>query len=440
MTRRAATALIALPALAALVAAPAAMAQPAPTTCGTAGVPAASGVSTDTYIGRPGMTKPSWLRGQTLVVERFTGGPGRAGGTLAFVAERTTFVPPGSVVTEQAPAPGRAGTFRYTGEYALAGVPSGPVPPAGGLPELSPGRTLVTPDIGPLCIATTTPVAGGAVITATRMGLQDAFLAGRFAPLRSVPAPANGGQKSAAARESSVGASLRVLERRNSSGTLLGYVDLGTEFDISDAVLDFGWSWSRGSWGKVGFSTTFQSSVTAKVLSRQGLDSSDSKSISGIVGGGAFGPIPFTVRLGATAAGRLKSPGRATMVSTRTKRIPLIVRCQTRRLDSGRFCQRLSGSGSDPSGISWTLSYDTGGDVTLRGTLTPTLSMLVADLVGPFVGVTSGAEYEVNATDSGRFISSDGEAFITAKAGGELRFLGWVKRFSFDIWSKTWDY
>ena len=66
--------------------------------------------------------------------------------------------------------------------------------------------------------------------------------------------------------------------------------------------------------------------------------------------------------------------------------------------------------------------------------------MLVADLVGPFVGVTSGAEYEVNATDSGRFISSDGEAFITAKAGGELRFLGWVKRFSFDIWSKTWDY
>jgi hypothetical protein len=176
-------------------------------------------VSTDTYIGRPGMTKPSWLRGQTLVVERFTGGPGRAGGTLAFVAERTTFVPPGSVVTEQAPAPGRAGTYRYTGEYALAGVPSGPVPPAGGLPELSPGRTLVTPDIGPLCIATTTPVAGGAVITATRMGLQDAFLAGRFAPLRNVPAPANGGQKSAAARESSVGASLRVLERRSSSGT-----------------------------------------------------------------------------------------------------------------------------------------------------------------------------------------------------------------------------
>lgn len=423
-------ALAAMPALAA--------AQPAATTCGTPGLPAKSGVGTDSYIGTPGITTPAWLGGQTLVVERFTGGRGRAGGTLAFVAERTTFVPPGTTVAE-VPASAGPGTYRYTGVYALGGVPTGPVPQPGGAPELTPGRTLVAPEFGPLCIAATTPVAGGAIITASKMGLQDAFLAGRFTPLRVVPGAATG-TKSASARAHSIGASVRVLERRSSSGSLLGYVDLGTGFGISDAVLDFGWSRSRGTWGKAGFSTRFESSVTAKVLSRQGLDASDSKSISGVVGGGAFGPIPFTVRLGATGAGRLKSPGRAEMVSTRTKEIPLIVRCQTRRTASGGFCTRLSGSGRDPSGISWRVSYDTGGDVTLRGTLTPTLSMLIADMAGPFVGITSGSEYVVNSTDSGRFISSDGKAYITAKAGGELRFLGWVKRFSFNIWSRTWRY
>ena len=418
-----------------------ASAQSAPA-CGVDGVAAASRVSTDAYVNTPGVSRPAWLGGQTLVVERFAPRVGVAGGTLAFIAERTTFAPAGTVVQEGVAA-GGVQTYRFTGDFALNGVPTGPVPASGGLPELAPGRTLVVPDIGPLCIISTTPVAGGASIMASRMEVQQAFLAGRFAPLGKVPSPAApsqpAGTKASTARAHSVGASVRVLERRSGSGSLLGYVDLGTDMGISGAVLDFGWSWDRGSWAKAGFSTRFVSSVTAKVLSEQGLDASDSKSISSVVAAGAFGPVPFTVRLGATGAGRLLAPGPSSMVSTRTKVIPLIVRCQTRRLDSGGFCKRLSGSGADASGVSWSLSYRTGDDVILRGTLTPTLSMLIADFAGPFVGLTSGAEYIVN-TSGGRFVSGSGKAFITAKAGGEFRFFGFVKRFSFDIWSKTWPY
>lgn len=395
--------------------------------CGVPGLAEKAGVDTDTYVNRPGMSKPAWLNGETLVVESFPGAPGTAPGTLAFVQERTTFAPPGTITRTDS---GKADL----GTYASS-VPAD---------NIVVGRTLVVPDVGPLCPQSVTPGTPGPTFTAAKMGLQQAFLAGSFRPLRVVPedppnpnaapAPTNGQKPQA--REHSVPSTVRVINRRDSSGRTIAYVDVGASLTPSDAELDFGWRRSRGYWGQAGFTTTYRSTVTAGLT--QGADISDSTSVSGIVGGGAFGPIPFTVRLGATVAGRLKAPGNARLTSTRTKKIPLIVRCQTRRTSSG-YCTKVSGAGRDPSGVSWGLSYRTGGDVILRGSITPTVSMLIADLVGPYAGVTGGAEQVVDIS-SGRLVSAEGKAWVTARAGGELRFLGWVKRFGFDIWSRTWTY
>ncbi len=394
-----------------------------PTPCDITGLAERSGVDTDTYVNRPGITKPAWLGGQTLVVERFAGAPDTAPGTLAFVLERTTFAPPGTITRTDA-GKDAVGTYESS-------VPAD---------NIVPGRTLVVPNIGPLCPATVTPGLKGPVFTATKMGLQQAFLAGSFSPLKVVPQSAStppGGGQQAQAREHSAPTTVRVINRTDSRGTTVAYVDVGASLRPSDAELDFGWRRSRGYWGQAGFTTTYQSTVTARLI--QGADLSGSTSLSAIVGGGAFGPIPFTVRLGATVSGRLKAPGSARLTSTRTKKIPLIVRCQTRRTSRG-YCTKVSGAGRDPSGVSWNIAYTTGGDVLLRGSITPTVSMLIADLVGPYAGVTGGAQYEVDVSSSGRFVSSEGKAYITAEAGGELRFLGWVKRFGFDIWSRTWPY
>jgi hypothetical protein len=399
----------------------AAAAQPAasPTACDITGLAEKTGVDTDAYVNSPGMSKPPWLGGQTLVVERFPGGPDTAPGTLAFVMERTTFAPPGTI------------TRTDSGKDAL-GTYASSVP----ADNIVPGKTLVVPNVGPLCPQAVTPGTPGPTFTATKMGLQQAFLAGRFSPLRVVPTPQGDGQ-SAKAREHSVPSTVRVIDRRDSSGRTVAYVDVGANLTTSDADLDFGWSRSRGYWGEAGFITTYRSTVTAALT--QGADISSSTSVSGIIAAGAFGPIPFTVRLGATVTGRLKAPGASRLTSTRTKKLPLKVRCQTRRT-SGGYCSKVSGSGRDPSGVSWGISYTNGGAVLLKGAITPTVSMLIADLVGPYAGVTGGAQYEVEVSSSGRFVSGGGEAWITARAGGELRFLGWVKRFGFDIWSRTWPY
>lgn len=399
-------------------------------TCGVWGIAQKAGVDTDTYVNRPGMSTPAWLNGETLVVESFPAAPGTAPGTLAFVRERTTFAPPGTITRTDS---GKGDL----GSYASSA-------PADNIVV---GRTLVVPDVGPLCpqsVTPTPPGAPGPTFTATRMGLQQAFLAGSFRPLRVVPkeppnpnaapAPTNG-QKSQA-REHSVPATVRVINRRNSSGRTIAYVDVGASLTPSDAELDFGWRRSRGYWGQAGFTTTYRSTVTAGLT--QAADVSGSTSVSGIVGGGAFGPVPFTVRLGATVAGRLKAAGTSRLTSTRTKKIPLIVRCQSRRTARG-YCTKVSGAGRDPSGVSWTFSYRTGSDVIMRGSITPTVSMLIADLVGPYAGVTGGAEKVVDYS-GGRIVSTEGKAWVTARAGGELRFLGWVKRFGFDIWSRTWSY
>lgn len=390
-------------------------------TCGVPGLAAKAGVDTATYVGRVGMSQPAWLGGETLVVERFPAGKGAAGGTLAFVMERTTFAPPDSI------------TRLDTGKDALASYQAAP-----GVGNVTPGRTLVVPGIGPLCPQSVTPGPNGVTFTATVMGLQDAFLAGRFSPLRRVPAPPEDA-KAQNAREHAVPSTVRVIERRNASGRTVAYVDVGANLSISGADLDFGWSRTRGYWGTAGFTTTFRSVVTAAITG-QGVNLSDSTSVSGIIAAGAFGPIPFTVRLGATVSGRLRAPGAARLSSTRTKVLPLKVRCQTRRMSSGRYCGKTSGSGRAASGVSWSIRYDTGGDVILRGSITPTVSMLIADMAGPYAGVTGGAEQVVDVTSSGRFVSSNGKAWITARAGGELRFLGWVKRFGFSIWSRTWRY
>ena len=399
--------------------------------CGVPGLAAKAGVDTGTYVNRPGISKPAWLNGETLVVERFPGAPGRAPGTLAFVMERTTFAPPGTI-TRTDSGKGDLGTY-------ASSVPAD---------NIVVGRTLVVPDVGPLCPQSVIPAAPGTpgpTFTAAKMGLQQAFLAGSFRPLRVVPkapspdpnAPAPSKGQKTQAREHSVPSTVRVLTRRNSSGRTIACVDVGASLTPSNAELDFGWRASRGYWGQAGFTTTYRSTVTAGT-NGQVADISDSVSVSGIVGGGAFGPIPFTVRLGATVAGRLKAPGTARLTATRTKKIPLIVRCQTRRTSRG-YCTKVSGAGRDPSGVSWTISYRTGGDVIMRGSITPTVSMLIADLVGPYAGVTGGAEQRVE-TSGDRLVSSEGKAWVTARAGGELRFLGWVKRFGFDVWSRTCPY
>jgi hypothetical protein len=397
-----------------------AAAQPvvAPTTCGVQGLAEKAGIDTDSYVTAPGITRPAWLAGESLVVENFPGARDTSPGTLAFVLERTTFAPPGTIERTDT-GKDALGTYRST-------VPAD---------NIVPGRTLVVPNVGPLCPQSVTPGTPGPTFTASKMGLQQAFLAGSFRPLKVIPKPADGQQ--AQAREHSVPSTVRVIERTNSSGRTIAYVDVGANLSAGDAELDFGWSRTRGYWGQAGFITTFRSTVTAALT--QGADLSDSRSVSGIIAAGAFGPIPFTVRLGATVAGRLKAPGAARLTSTRTKNLPLKVRCQTRR-SSGRYCFKVSGSGRDASSVSWGISYVTGGDVLLRGSITPTVSMLIADLVGPYTGATGGAEYAVDVNSQGRFVSGGGKAWITAEAGGELRFLGWVKRFGFNIWSKTWPY
>ena len=78
--------------------------------CGVPGLAAKAGVDTGTYVNRPGISKPAWLNGETLVVERFPGAPGRAPGTLAFVMERTTFAPPGTI-TRTDSGKGDLGTY-----------------------------------------------------------------------------------------------------------------------------------------------------------------------------------------------------------------------------------------------------------------------------------------------------------------------------------------
>jgi hypothetical protein len=111
------------------------------------------------------------------------------------------------------------------------------------------------------------------------------------------------------------------------------------------------------------------------------------------------------------------------------------VRCQTR--DSrGRNCFNV-GSGTSTT-VRDTASGSGPGYVSVE--VRPRVEMLIADLVGPYVGAFVGGEVESYRRASGRYAAKTGnsQVYMGADLGGVLRFGRWSRSFGFELFRNDW--
>jgi hypothetical protein len=151
------------------------------------------------------------------------------------------------------------------------------------------------------------------------------------------------------------------------------------------------------------------------------------------------GFIPYTVRASVDTYAEVDRPsnptGMVTMDVERSKVIDRGVRCQTR--DSrGRNCFNVG------SGTSTTVrDRATGsGPGYVNVEVRPRVEMLIADLVGPYVGAFVGGEVESYRRASGRYAAKTGnsQVYMGADLGGVLRFGRWSRSFGFELFRNDW--
>jgi hypothetical protein len=151
------------------------------------------------------------------------------------------------------------------------------------------------------------------------------------------------------------------------------------------------------------------------------------------------GFIPYTIRASVDTYAEIDRPSNATgsvrMDVLRSKTIDRGVRCQTR--DSrGRNCFNV-GSGTSTT-VRDTASGSGPGYVNVE--VRPRVEMLIADLVGPYVGAFVGGEVESYRRASGRYAAKTGnsQVYMGADLGGVLRFGRWSRSFGFELFRNDW--
>lgn len=218
----------------------------------------------------------------------------------------------------------------------------------------------------------------------------------------------------------------------------LAYVT--ADIGIRGVYVDGGWSRSRGTWFEVGWTTVMEAalfaSAGARAVDARATENVDSRVVKvGMLGG--F--IPYTIRVSMDVYGEIDRPSNATgsvrMDVLRSKVIDRGVRCQTR--DSrGRHCFKV-GSGTSTT-VRDSASGSGPGYVNVEAR--PRVEMLLADLVGPYVGAFIGGELESYRRASGRYAARTGNSavYIGADLGGVLRFGRWSRSFGFELFRDDW--
>lgn len=221
-------------------------------------------------------------------------------------------------------------------------------------------------------------------------------------------------------------------------GTAASYDALATvtaDIGVRGIYADGGRSSARGVWFEVGWQTVMEASLFASAGARARDERVSSPVRPRVIKVGLLGGlIPYTVRVGLDMYAEVDRPDRPTgslsMSVLRSKVIDRGVRCQTR--DSrGRYCFNV-GSGTSTT-VRDRASGSGSGYVTVE--VGPRVEMLIADLVGPYVGVYVGSELETYRTASGRYAARSGNSsvYFSAELGGVLRFGPWSRSFGWEI-------
>jgi hypothetical protein len=218
----------------------------------------------------------------------------------------------------------------------------------------------------------------------------------------------------------------------------LAYVE--ADFGVRGIYADGGWSGSRGTWFEVGWKTVMQARLFASANADADDESESVDVASRVLKVGLLGGfIPYTIRASVDTYAEIDRPSNATgsvrMDVLRSKTIDRGVRCQTR--DSrGRNCFNV-GSGTSTT-VRDTASGSGPGYVNVE--VRPRVEMLIADLVGPYVGAFVGGEVESYRRASGRYAAKTGnsQVYMGADLGGVLRFGRWSRSFGFDLFRNDW--
>ncbi|MFM8240341.1 MAG: hypothetical protein ACKOAW_08515 [Actinomycetota bacterium] len=207
------------------------------------------------------------------------------------------------------------------------------------------------------------------------------------------------------------------------------------DIGVRGVYADGGWSRTRGTWFEVGWKTVMEASLFASASARARDDRASSPVAPRVVKVGLLGGVlPYTVRVGLDMYAEVDRPANPTgtviMDVERSKVIDRGVRCQTR--DSrGRYCFNV-GRGTSTT-VRDRASGTGPGYVTVE--VGPRVEMLIADLVGPYVGAYVGGELESYRTSSGRYAAraSNSSVYFSAELGGVLRFGPWSRSFGWEI-------
>ena len=218
----------------------------------------------------------------------------------------------------------------------------------------------------------------------------------------------------------------------------LAYVT--ADIGVRGIYADGGWSRSRGTWFEVGWKTIMEAALFASAGARAADERATERVDSRIVKVGLLGGlIPYTIRVSMDVYGEIDRPSSATgsvrMDILRSKVIDRGVRCQTR--DSrGRNCFKV-GSGTSTT-VRDGASGSGPGYVNVEAR--PRVEMLIADLVGPYVGAFVGGELESYRRASGRYAARTGNSsvYMGADLGGVLRFGRWSRSFGFELFRDDW--
>ena len=269
------------------------------------------------------------------------------------------------------------------------------------------------------------------VITVRVMNPSDALVAFRW---REAQAQV----RASAAARSFPGTVTVIDQRRGSAYNARAYVT--ADMGIRGIYADGGWSRSRGTWFEIGWKTVMEARLFASA-NADAVDERNSKPIaSRVLKAGLLGGfIPYTVRASMDTYAEVDRPSNPTGVVTmdvlRSKVIDSGVRCQTR--DSrGRYCFKVG------RGTSTTVRdrASGSGEGYVNVELRPRVEMLLADLVGPYVGAFVGGELESYRRSGGTYAARSGSSnvYMGADLGGVLRFGRWSRSFGFEIFRKDW--
>lgn len=267
------------------------------------------------------------------------------------------------------------------------------------------------------------------VITVRVMNPSDALVAFQWREAQTQPK---------SAPRSFPGTTTVIQQGGGGSYDALAYVT--ADIGVRGIYADGGWSGSRGTWFEVGWRTVMEAALFASAGPRARDDDASVDVASRVLKVGLLGGfIPYTIRASVDTYAEIDRPSNPTgtviMDVLRSKVIDRGVRCQTR--DSrGRHCFNVG------SGTSTTVRDRASGtgpgyvNVEVR----PRVEMLIADLVGPYVGAFVGGELESYRRASSRYAARTGnsQVYMGADLGGVLRFGRWSRSFGFELFRNDW--